>query len=300
MKYSVIYTLATVLAGVSAVPVERRAAGCSKYTIIDTRGTGEAQGPSAGFRTMNSNIMSQVSGGEEYDTKYPAGADQNSSQGTADIVNKVQSTLQSDPEHCFILEGYSQGAAATVAALPKLTGDSFDAVKGVFLIGDPMHKAGLACNVDVNGGQSTANANGMEATMGSIPDEWVSKTMDVCNQGDGVCDTASGAGITPQHLAYPTNQNVQKMGTDFVVKALTGSGSDSGSASASGSSSAPTASASSGSSSGSGSGSGGFGSGGFGSGSGFPSGGSGGFGSGTGSGAGTGGFGSGGFGSGSA
>lgn len=32
--------------------------------IINTRGTGEAQGPSAGFRTMNSRITSQVSGGK--------------------------------------------------------------------------------------------------------------------------------------------------------------------------------------------------------------------------------------------
>ena len=36
--------------------------------LIDTRGTGEAQGPSAGFRTMNSNILSQVSGGREVRT----------------------------------------------------------------------------------------------------------------------------------------------------------------------------------------------------------------------------------------
>jgi hypothetical protein len=39
-----------------------------------------------------------------------------------------------------------------------LTGNAFNAVKGVFLIGDPEHKAGLACNVvrcfrpRVNGG----------------------------------------------------------------------------------------------------------------------------------------------------
>lgn len=129
---------------------------------------------------MNSNIMSQVSGGKEYDTVYPAGSNQDSSAGTADIVRKIQSTLATSPNECFILEGYSQGAAATVNAMPKLTGASFNAVKGVFLIGDPEHKAGLTCNVDNNGGTTTRNVNGLEVYSGSIPSNWVSKTLDVC------------------------------------------------------------------------------------------------------------------------
>lgn len=41
-------------------------------------------------------------------------------------------------------------------------------------------------------------------------------------QGDGVCDTTHGLGITPQHLAYPIDANMQKMGADFVIKKLQG------------------------------------------------------------------------------
>jgi pimeloyl-ACP methyl ester carboxylesterase len=156
-------------------------ATCSRYTLIDTRGTGEAQGPSAGFRTMNSQILSSVSGGDEYDTVYPADSSQNSASGTADIVNHITTTLASDPSHCFILEGYSQGAAATVNALSQLTGAKFNAVKGVFLIGNPEHKSGLACNVDTNGGTTTKYVNGLSSYQGSIPSNWVSKTLDVCN-----------------------------------------------------------------------------------------------------------------------
>ena len=168
---------ATAQAGVIA----ERAGACSSYTIINTRGTGEAQGPSAGFRTMNSNIQRQLSGGKVYNTVYAADASQNSAAGTADIVRKVQSTLQTNPNECFFLEGYSQGAAATTNALPKLTGASFTAVKGVFLIGNPEHRSGLACNVDTNGGTTTKNVNGLSYTLGRIPDNWVSKTLDVCN-----------------------------------------------------------------------------------------------------------------------
>ncbi|KAL1593163.1 hypothetical protein SLS60_010771 [Paraconiothyrium brasiliense] len=207
-----------------AAPVEDivKRAGCSSYTIINTRGTGEAQGPSAGFRTMNSAIQSQVPGGKIYNTVYPAGFDQNSAAGTADIVKQVKAGLQSNPAQCFILEGYSQGAAATVNAMSQLTGANFDAVKGVFLIGDPLHKSGLDCNVDNNGGTTTKNVNGLSAFGGnSIPSAWISKTKDVCIYGDGVCDTTHGQGINAQHLQYPNDAPTQKLGQTFVVQQLT-------------------------------------------------------------------------------
>ncbi|KAF2164328.1 carbohydrate esterase family 5 protein [Zasmidium cellare ATCC 36951] len=219
--YKLAVLLATALTA-SAAAVEKRAA-CSSYTLIDTRGTGEAQGPSAGFRTMNSNIMSQVSGGKEYDTVYPAGSNQDSSAGTQDIINHIQQTLATNPNECFILEGYSQGAAATVDALPKLTGASFDAVKGVFLIGDPEHRSGLTCNVDNSGGTTTRNVNGLEVSYtAGVPSNWVSKTLDVCIYGDGVCDTTHGYGINLQHLQYPGDSNTQNLGTKFVVGKLQG------------------------------------------------------------------------------
>lgn len=38
--------------------------------IINTRGTGELQGPSIGFRTMTRDTLAQVSGGQTYNTNY--------------------------------------------------------------------------------------------------------------------------------------------------------------------------------------------------------------------------------------
>ncbi|KAF5711591.1 cutinase 1 [Fusarium globosum] len=211
------------LTGCAAAAPNPRAAKCTSYTIINTRGTGEIQGPSAGFRTMNSQITSQLPGGKIYNTVYLAGFDQNSAQGTQDIIREVNSVLASNPSECFILEGYSQGAAATVNALPQLTGSAGDAVKGVFLIGDPLHKSGLACNVDNNGGTTTKNVNGLEAFGGGgIPQNWISRTLDVCIFGDGVCDTTHGFGINAQHLQYPTDAATQELGTTFVVKQLSG------------------------------------------------------------------------------
>jgi len=201
--------------------LEKRAV-CTAYTLIETRGTNEPQGPSNSFKTMDAAIIAQVMGGTEYDTVYPASIDQNSAKGTADIINQVNAGLKSNPNMCFILEGYSQGAAATVDAMPKLTGAAFDAIKGVFLIGNPHHKSGLACNVDSNGGTTTKNVNGLTVFFGSIPANWVSKTLDVCAYGDGVCDTAHGFGITAAHLSYKSDANVQSQGIKFVVGKLQG------------------------------------------------------------------------------
>lgn len=96
------------------------------------------------------------------------------------IINKVKSTVDADASACIILEGYSQGAAATVNAMPKITDKYMEAVKGVVMVGDPEHKSGLACNVDNNGGDSTKDVNGLEVALGSIPDTWISKTLDIC------------------------------------------------------------------------------------------------------------------------
>jgi hypothetical protein len=185
MHTSTLLLLVPLIAVSSAAPVNdvKRAASssCPSYTIINTRGTGEPQGSSAGFRTMNSRVTSALSGGKIYNTVYAADFSQNSAAGTEDIIRKITSTLQSNPNECIILEGYSKGAAATTNALSRLTGAKFDAVKGVFLIGNPQHKSGLTCNVDNNGGTTTRNVNGLSA-FGSagIPSNWIEKTLDVC------------------------------------------------------------------------------------------------------------------------
>lgn len=223
MHFSTFFAALPLLAFTSGAPVENveRQTACSSYTIINTRGTGEAQGQSAGFRTMNSRVQSAVRGGKIYNTVYAAGFSQNSAAGTTDIVNKITSTLRTNPNECFILEGYSQGAQATVNAMPKLTGASFDAVKGVFLIGNPAHKSGLECNVDNNGGTTTKNVSGLSGRFGTgIPSNWVSKTLDVCIYGDGVCDTTHGQGINAQHLQYPRDTPTQNLGTTFITERL--------------------------------------------------------------------------------
>ncbi|OAA82413.1 Cutinase [Akanthomyces lecanii RCEF 1005] len=180
----------------------------------------QVTGPSIGFKNMNSNILKQKNGGNVYNVVYPAAFDQNSDLGTADIVRKVKEVVGQNPAECIILQGYSQGASATCDALPELTGPAFDAVKGVVLLGNPEHRPDLTCNVDLYGGKSTRKAVGFFGTKGGIPSEWASKSLDVCNFGDGVCDSAHGIGITLQHFGYIFSPQTQSMGAKFMLKKL--------------------------------------------------------------------------------
>lgn len=137
------------------------------------------------------------------------------------ITNKIQSLVNADYSHCVVLEGYSQGAAATVNVLSQLSGKYFDAV--IFLIGDPSHKPNLTCNVDPNGGTITKTATGISYYgQGGIPSSWIAKSLDVCATGDGVCSKETGYGITYQHLSYSNSQPTQNLGTKFVVGKLQG------------------------------------------------------------------------------
>lgn len=176
---------------------------------------------------MNAIVMGSWSGGNQYFVQYPANWDQISVEGTDDIINKV-TTLSQNPSdtQCVILQGYSQGAAATTNALNQLNGTAADLVKGVFLIGNPLRKPNLPCNVNSTGGTSTAASTGVELkllnNLSSIPDSFVNKTLDVCIDGDGICDStnANGYGAQGQHLSYAYDANVQSLGFLYLSSIL--------------------------------------------------------------------------------
>lgn len=199
---------------------------CQQYIIIQARGTNEPQGPSAGFALMNALVMGSWSGGNEYFVQYPANWNQISVEGTDDIINKVMTITQSTSDHCIILQGYSQGAAATTNALNQLNGTAAETVKGVFLIGNPLRKPNLSCNVNSTGGNSTAASLGIEmkllTNLSGIPDSFVNKTLDVCIDGDGICDSTNGDGYGDkgQHLSYAYDANVQSLGFLYLSSIL--------------------------------------------------------------------------------
>lgn len=175
---------------------------------------------------MNGLTLSLLSGGNQYYTVYPAELDQISVEATEDILSKVAEAVQIDPARCIVLQGYSQGAAATVNALALLNGTSADAVKAVYLIGNPLHRPGLSCNVDDKGGNGTLDAIGLQLKLfpnsNVVPDSFLARTLDVCIPGDGICDSDNGIGYGSlgQHLLYGQDMNAQMMGYFFISAIL--------------------------------------------------------------------------------
>lgn len=124
------------------------------------------------------------------------------------IGRYITSGLSSCPSQKYALLGYSQGAvllslvfdslltlikfgervgaAATTDYLKTVstTSAAGQAIKAVFVIGNPERLPGKQSNVDQTGGQLTATAIGLEGTLANagIPSSWDTsgKILDVC------------------------------------------------------------------------------------------------------------------------
>lgn len=207
----------------------RSSSPCPSYTLVVARGTREAQGPSMSFIDVNARILAKVPGGVVYNVRYPADTNQNWGLGSQDVSsplivaitrsfdnekNGIMDYLTSVPvplqiarkveageTACYLLFGWSQGAAAVVTAMSKLSHAATHSVKAVILYGDPLKYPGLPCNVDGKGGKSTAQTYGNMVPTGKgnfigIPAAWVPKTLDICLVGDGVCGVNSNFPVT--------------------------------------------------------------------------------------------------------
>lgn len=205
-------------------PLLSRDAKCSSYLLIEARGTREPQGPSPVFKTMNARILATVPNGTDYPVIYPADINlKNVDIGVRDIIREINARLSDDPNTCFVLQGYSQGAAVITEAMNQLDGAPFDAVKAAILTGNISHKRNLDCNVDGEGGISTkAGVAFLNLFYKGVPAKWVSKTKDICVSGDNACDFWHNIGplLSWQHSSYWNDSSVQNLGANFAIDAL--------------------------------------------------------------------------------
>jgi hypothetical protein len=203
---------------------------CHSYILINTRGTGEPQGESAGFHTMIASILHSVPGGASYNTSYPAAPDltqYTTLVGSKDIISLIEKGTISCPAQEYALLGYSQGATVTNEVLQHFAPFSLEGekIKGVVLIGNPYHLPNKLGNVDEKCGFSTVGASGIG--LGSepyeIPDEWYAsgKVRDICFTNDQVCNGVNVGNIfSGTHLKYGSDESVQSCGASFVVGRL--------------------------------------------------------------------------------
>lgn len=100
----------------------------------------------------------------------------------------------------------------------------YQAIAGVLLVGNPGFKPFNAANVDQNGNKTTNAFTGSAYLTGrNVPVAWYqsAKLIDICYNGDIVCNGVTGTSNLLDHLKYGSTPSVQRIGTSFLVAALT-------------------------------------------------------------------------------
>ncbi|KAJ3296965.1 hypothetical protein HK104_001010 [Borealophlyctis nickersoniae] len=169
---------------------------CSPVEILSARGTTEPQSGSLVMASVINNIQDKVPGTTLYNVVYPANTDFVGGPiiGSKDLLDHLTERAKTCANQTYVLMGYSQGALVLgrsfgPIAAGKAGADTFDRIKAVIMFGNP------------NFNPTSPAADGSAAGVGlkklvasSVPDAFLEKTKDFCNQGDPIC-TATGANI---------------------------------------------------------------------------------------------------------
>lgn len=211
----------------AAAPKLLSRAECHDYVLINTRGTGEPQGTSVGFRAMLEDILTAVPTGFVYDTVYLAAPDVtqlSTLTGSHDIIDFINDGATSCPDQVYGLFGYSQGATVTNQVLQHFdpTSSQGQKIKGVVLAGNPYHLPNKKGNADELCGNSTAGASGVLSPIADylIPDAWymTGKVRDICFNDDLVCNGIDvGDLFSLNHLLYGFSETVTSCGANFII-----------------------------------------------------------------------------------
>ncbi|MFE7902841.1 cutinase family protein [Streptomyces sp. NPDC057424] len=181
------------LATLSAPPA--MAAACSDVEVVAARGTFEPG--TLGFIVgdpVYSALQKKAAGKNlsSYKVNYPADLSPTSAaQGNLDLVNHVKSQAAACPGQKFVLVGYSQGA--------NVVDNSIGISSAGAVVGSPI-VATLPAAVEPKVAAVLLFGNPIRALGKSVTGTYQSRTLDLCAQGDPVCE--NGGGDVGAHLSY--------------------------------------------------------------------------------------------------
>lgn len=181
------------LATLSAPPA--MAAACSDVEVVAARGTFEPG--TLGFIVGDpvfSALQKKAAGKNlsSYKVNYPADLSPTSAaQGNLDLVNHVKSQAAACPSQKFVLVGYSQGA--------NVVDNSIGISSAGAVVGSPI-VATLPAAVEPKVAAVLLFGNPIRALGKSVTGTYQSRTLDLCAQGDPVCE--NGGGDVGAHLSY--------------------------------------------------------------------------------------------------
>ena len=220
--------VATLWAGLLGAPVPAASAQpCSDVEVIFARGSGEPPGVGGVGQSFIDALRSDAGGKSisVYPVNYAASGDfidpmvfaQTVVDGIRDAGAHVQATAAACPNTRIVLGGYSQGAAVagfvTSAEVPP--GVPAALVPQPL----PLEVADHVAAVALFGKPSEAWTSQYGAPPIAIGPAYAAKTIQLCAQGDTICDGTPGGGPSFAHALYPVNGMVGEAAT-FVAGRL--------------------------------------------------------------------------------
>jgi hypothetical protein len=199
---------------------------CADVDLVFARGTDEAPGVGGVGQSYADALRAQLGARtlNVYPVNYPASGDFNNREafaanvidGVRDAGNHVQATAANCPATKIVLGGYSQGAIvagfvtanevpagvpAAIAPQP-LPASTADHVAAVTLFGNP----------------SPQLLQVYDAPQMTIGPNYVGKTLQLCAQGDTICDGTPGGLPSFAHMAYGFNGMTNEAATYAVSR----------------------------------------------------------------------------------
>ena len=220
--------VATLWAGLLGAPVPAASAQpCSDVEVIFARGSGEPPGVGGVGQSFIDALRSDAGAKSisVYPVNYVASTDFNNPtafaqtvvDGIRDAGAHVQATAAACPDTRIVLGGYSQGAAVagfvTSAEVPP--GVPAALVPQPL----PLEVADHVAAVALFGKPSEAWTSQYGAPPIAIGPAYAAKTIQLCAQGDTICDGTPGGGPSFAHALYPVNGMIGEAAT-FVAGRL--------------------------------------------------------------------------------
>lgn len=199
----------TTAAPASAEP----AAGCADAELVFARGTGEAPGVGGTGQAYVDALRAQLGARtlNVYPVNYAASDDFNNREafaqtvidGVRDAGAHVQATAENCPNTTIVLGGYSQGAivAGYVTATEPPLGVPASAAPAPL----PASVADKVAAVTLFGTPSPEFLSSYNAPQLTIGPAYTAKTLELCAQGDAICDGTPNGQPGFAHISYGFN-----------------------------------------------------------------------------------------------
>lgn len=203
---------------------------CPDVQVVFARGTGEPVGVGGVGQSFVDAVRAQAAprSVDVYAVNYPASSDFNNRiqfartvvDGIRDAAGKVESTAAACPDTRIVLGGFSQGAAVagfvTAAEIPQEIPPEYRE-----FIPNPMptEVADHVAAVVLFGKPSPQFLSDIGAPAIVIGPSYAGKTLDLCAEGDTICNGAPAGGPSFAHASYGFN-GMTNEGAAYAVARL--------------------------------------------------------------------------------